>query len=150
MLGDFEARLAVVLGSRMPGPFAGRVQVEPGTAGPPRVLVSVRQVELIERDIGEPPDVIVPGADVPRRVMRGRCRVVLRVIPTTQGGRAEEIAGLDAAMYLLDGAEFRDGRALVATGDPGFLIRSLRIDPGLAPVEEAGPGGDSSLALTLH
>ncbi|WP_437569791.1 hypothetical protein [Sorangium sp. So ce542] len=150
MIGDFEARLAVVLGSRLPAPFVGRVQVEPGGDGePPQVLLGVRQVELVEPGMGDPREAVVPGATAPRRVVHARCRVQLRVVPASELGRAQEIEGLDAAIYALDGDDFRSGRALAAEGDPGFLVRSMKISAGVTPFTPAAGQGSSSLALAL-
>jgi hypothetical protein len=143
MIADFETRLAEVLGSRMPAPFTGRVHVEPG--GPaPSLVVGVRQVDLIEPLIGQGREAVVPGAAEPRRVVHARCHVELRAVPADPGGRAQALEGLDAAIYLLDGADFRGGGALAQAGDPGFVIREMALAPALAAT-----GDGSALAVAL-
>jgi hypothetical protein len=134
VIADFEARLAEVLGGRMAAPFTGRVNVEPGTAAEPELVIGVRLAELVAPAMGEHQDAVVPGAAAPRRVVRARCTVEVRAVATTAGGRAQSMAALDAAIFALDAADFRDGSALATTtGDPGFQILAMQLAQVLAP-----------------
>jgi hypothetical protein len=139
VISEFEARLADVLGARLPAPFGGRVRVAPelpeGTG--PAVLVSASEVEVIDPDFSSArrPE-RVPGAEDPRRVLRARCAVRVEVLPGSGEGRAQQVEGLDAALYGLDAPDVRDGSALAADGsDPGFLIQHARVTWATAPAE---------------
>lgn len=138
MIAEFEQRLADVLGSQLPTPFTGRVQVEPGSGGGPgpRVLLGVERSDVLPSAMGDAPELVVPGDPQPRRIVRARCTVRLRVVPTGQGGRAQERSGLDALLYALDAPAFRNGRDLAGgAADPGFLIRTTRVVDITLPVE---------------
>ena len=147
MIAEFEQRLADVLGSELPAPFTGRVQVEPGSGGGsgPHILLGVERTDVLPSAIGDPPEMVVPGDPQPRRIVRARCTVRLRVVPTEQGGRAQERSGLDAALFALDAPAFRNGHALAGeVADPGFLIRATRILSATLPIE-----GDDSIRTGL-
>jgi hypothetical protein len=146
MIADFETRLAATLGGRLGAPFTGRVAVEPGPGGGPTVLVSVQKADLIEPSLGEAREAVVPGATQPRRVVHARCAVRLQVIPSAGAGRVEQIQGLDAVLYALDAADFRSGSALAAPGDPGFLVREMRLSPALGPLVP----GDAAAPLAVY
>jgi hypothetical protein len=135
LLSEFEARLAEVLGSRLPAPFAGRVSVAPGTgpANQPAVILGVQQAEPVEPDIGSRRPEIVPGSGDFRRVLRLACTVGLEVRPATNQGRTQQMQGLDALLYTLDEPDLRDGTALAGAADPGFFIQRMRLTAHQAP-----------------
>jgi hypothetical protein len=142
VIGDFEARLAEVLGGLLPAPFRGHVEVEPGAGAgggaAPRVLVGVRGAAVLGAQFGSGRTPrVVPGAAEPRRVVAARVTVRLRVEPASGAGRAQQLAGLDQALYALDAAELRDGSALATDGDPGFLIHELKVSQALEPIDAA-------------
>lgn len=147
MITEFERRLAAVLGARLPAPFAGRVDVPPGptSANQPVILVGVGQAEQPESFLGNQRLEVVPGAAVPRRVVRLACQVAIEVRAAQNQGRPQQIAGLDALLYTLDAPDFRDGSALIQAGDPGFVIREMRIAGITAPLDptaaDAAPVG---------
>jgi hypothetical protein len=145
VIAEFEQRFAAVLGPRLDGVFANRVEVAPGSVDPPRIVLAVTRVEPLEPDFGsrrrEP--VEAHGDDF-RRVLRLRCTVGLEVEASADGGRAEERAGLDDALFALDAADLQDGTALDATGDPGFVIQELRI------VDSSSPLADDTRAITVR
>ena len=148
MLADFERRLADVLGSRLPPPFAGRVAVAPDLpAGPgPVVHVAVGTVTPLDSDFGSIRRESAPGTADRRRVVRLRALVGVDVMPGGGGGRSQRVAGTDLLLHLLDGAEFRDGSALVEPGDPGFLLDSLRI----AGADLSDGGAGPSVAISAE
>ena len=149
MIAEFEQRLANVLGGRLPAPFTGRVAVAPGfSAGnQPRLLIGVRSTEPIAPDLGSQRPEAAPGADDPRRVLRLRCLVGLECFAGGNGGRAQQVQALDAALYALDAPDLRNGSALAASGDPGFLIQEMRLLGSTAPLD---PGGaEEPVGLTL-
>jgi hypothetical protein len=151
MISEFEQRLADVLGSRLPAPFAGRVQVAPGTApgNQPRLLVGVQQVDLSDPDFGSRRPELAPGANDPRRVLRMQCQVGLTLLAGAGQGRGQQMLGLDAALYALDAADFRDGSALRGgAADPGFLIQRMSVGRGDAPLDPAAPNA-APVGLTL-
>ncbi|HXG24643.1 MAG TPA: hypothetical protein VNJ09_08830 [Chthonomonadales bacterium] len=137
MIAAFEQRLADVLGTRLPAPFGGRVRLPPGEEAPedPQIIVGVERMEPVDPDLGSVRPEIAPGSADFRRVMRLDCTVTLEVHPGAGGGRAQQMQGLDAALYALDASDFRDGSALRGVGDPGFLIQSLRITGASAPLD---------------
>ena len=135
MIADFESRLALVLGDRLPPPFRGRAQVDPGdgVTVEPRVLVAVREAHAIEAGLGDARRAVVPGDDRPRRVLRARCGVRITCTAGPGQGLAEALAGVEAAAYALDAPDLRDGSALRDAGDQGFEIDELRMIDALAP-----------------
>lgn len=151
MIAAFEQRLADVLGARLSAPFGGRVRLPPGEEAPedPQILVGVERVEPVDPDFGSIRPEIAPGSADLRRVMRLDCTVILEVHPGAGGGRAQQMQGLDAALYALDAADFRDGSALRSAGDPGFLIQSLRITGASAPLDPTAPNAPP-VGLTLR
>jgi hypothetical protein len=137
VLAEFEVRLVEVLGSRLPAPFAGRVSRAPDLpAGVgPAVQVAVQRIVPLDPDFGSTRLEQAPGAADRRRVVRLRCDVGVEVVPGPDSGRAQRVAGTDALLHLLGGADFRDGSALIEAGDPGFLLDSLRVVGGdLSPI----------------
>lgn len=138
MLADFERRLAEVLGSRLPAPFAGRVTVAPAAAAGagPLMQLAVGEVVPLDPDVGSVRPELAPGSLALRRVVRLRCQVAVEVVAGDGAGRAQRVAGVDALLHLVDGPDLRSGSALVEGGDPGFLLESLRL-----------AGADVSLAL---
>jgi hypothetical protein len=129
MISDFEQHLANVLGSRLPAPFAGRVEVAPGpVTGPgPEILLGVQQIEPAHADIGSQRPETVPGSDDRRRVMRLRCTIGIEVRPHSGQGRQQQMQGVEAALYVLDAQDLRDGSALVEEDDQGFLIQEMHV-----------------------
>ena len=76
MLREFETRLADVLGSRLPAPLAGTVDVAPGR-DIARLVVAVTSAETIEDDLLSIRRERVPGSTSPRRVLKLRCEVAI-------------------------------------------------------------------------
>jgi hypothetical protein len=139
MLTEFEARLADVLGTRLPAPFTGRVDVPPGPApnGTIRLVVGVRSAELLEPEFLAHRDVSLSSSASTRRVVRLRC--TLGIQANTNLGRADQLRLIEAAIFLLDAPEFRDGSALAGGADPGFRIESLRLVGGAMDFAAAAP-----------
>jgi hypothetical protein len=130
MISDFEQRLADVLGGRLPAPFTGHAQVAPaGAAGvDPAVVVRVESALPLASGMGGEAQQVVPGSATPRRVVRLACTVEITVVAAGGSGRDQQVHGLDAALYVLDAPDFRNGAALSGGApDPGFLIRSMRL-----------------------
>lgn len=147
MLTEFEERLADVLGSRLPAPFTGQVEVAPGPApdATVRLIVGVRAAELLEPEFRAHRDVRLPGSEAFRRVVRLRCTVGVEA--HTSQGRQEQLRVIDAALFLIDAPAFRDGSALADGDDPGFLIETFRVVGGAADFDAAArPAAISILA----
>lgn len=145
MISDFEQRLVDVLGGRLPAPFAGHAHVAPGPAGDadPAVVVRVESAMPLESGLGGEARQVVPGAADPRRVVRMACVVEIAVAPESGQGRAQQMQGVDAVLYLLDAPDFRNGAALAGGApDPGFLIRSMHMKDVRTPPVML-PGGTS-------
>ncbi len=140
MISEFEQKLADVLGSRLPAPFGGRVQVPPApAAGPnPAIVVGTTAFESIDPDLGSRRPELAPGVADTRRILRLRCSVAVQVQPGS-GGRTQLLQGIDASLFALDAADFRNGTALAAPGDPGFLIQDMRIVGSLAAADPNPP-----------
>jgi hypothetical protein len=139
LIAEFEQRLADVLGQRMPAPFQGNVSRVPGPGGSQaRLLLGVGHVEPLSPDFGSVRPEVVPAGPDQRRVLRLRCDVRVIVEAPPAQGRAQQVDGLDAALYLLDAPDLRDGTALIEEGDQGFLIESLLLGAaeGLTTDEE--------------
>jgi hypothetical protein len=150
VIEDFEQRLAEVLGERLPAPFQGRVGVPPapGPDAEPAIVVGVTRAVRAPDGVGGARPMVAPGAPDPRRVVRLRCTVELNVIPASDEGRAQQLDGLDAALYALDDPAFRGGAALVGGDpDPGFLIHELELVEGLAPLAPGDPAGPVAVRL---
>lgn len=139
MVAEFEQRLADVLGTRMPLPFRGRVEVSPGTLPGPSLVLGAERVSLQEPDFGSRRPEVVPGDGAPRRIVRATCTVGVVVRAQAGQGRAQQMQGLDAALYTLDAADIRDGSALRTVGDPGFVIDALRCTSSVLPLDPAAP-----------
>ena len=130
MIADLEQRLAEVIGAALPAPFTGTTAVAPGpAAGPdPALVLGTTTVNPLAPDFGsdsrpeQPPSV----AD-PLRVVRASCTLLIEIRPGAGQGRAQQLAGLDALLYLLDGPEFRSGTALGDGTDHGFVLDSMRV-----------------------
>lgn len=140
MISDFERRLADLLGTRLPAPFAGRVDVPPGNlaGNGPVVLAGVTRVSPGDPSFGNTRPVVVPGANDPRRVLRLSCAVTVEVRPGPPSqGRRQQMQGLEAVLYALDAPDLRSGQALAsgAPPDPGFFIQSLTLAEGVAAID---------------
>src|SRR4051812_22914649 len=98
MLGEFETRLADVLGQRLPAPFAGAVDRAPGR-DIARLVVAVTGAEPIADNLLSVRPERVPGDIAPRRVLRLRCAVALAT--RVADDRAARVQAIDAALYLL-------------------------------------------------
>lgn len=146
MLAEFEQRLADVLGSRLPAPFTGRVEIAPGSApsNQVRLIVGVQSTELLTADFQAHRDVQLPGSPNFRRVVKLRCTVGVQA--HTNRGRADQVQILDAALFQLDASDFRNGGALADGDDPGFLIQKLEIRGSSAPF---APDAENPMAITL-
>ena len=148
MLAEFEQRLADVLGSRLPSPFTGRVDVAPGPAANTtvRLVLGVQSSELLEADFLAHREVRLPGATPFRRVVKLRCVVGVRA--NTNRGRREQVPALDAALFALDGPDIRDGTGLADGDDPGFFIERTRLVGSTAALASDGenPAGLSLVA----
>lgn len=150
MIDDFEQRLAEVLGERLPPPFQGRVGAAPppGPEDDPAIVVGVTRAVREPDGLGGTRRLVAPGATDPRRVVRLRCTVELAVIPGDGEGRAQQLTGLDSALYALDDPAFRTGTALAGGDpDPGFLVHELALLDGLAPI---APGLDAPVVVRLE
>ena len=148
MITDFEERLAEVLGSRLAAPFAGRVDVATGgepPGGGPAVTLGTVAAEPLAQQLGSPPE-RVPGAQDRRRVLHLRCTVSVEFHPGPAEGRAQQVRGMDAALYLLDAPDLRNGSALAGAPDPGFLVHELEVTSATAPLEES----DGRVAITVR
>jgi hypothetical protein len=148
VISDFERRLADVLGTRLPPPFAGRVDVPPGAlpGNGPVILAGVTRARAGELQFGSTKPEVVPGANDPRRVLRLACEITIEVRPAAPGqGRPQQMQGVEQILYVLDAPDFRSGQALAsgAPADPGFFIKSLTIAEGVAAInpsaENAAP-----------
>lgn len=137
MISDFEQRLADVLGARLPTPFTGRVDVAPGpvSGSGPEILLGVRQIEYAATDMGSRRPEVVPGSDDRRRILRLRCTVGIEVHPHSGQGRQQQMQGVEAALYVLDAPDLRDGSALVEEGDQGFLIQEMHLIESSVPLD---------------
>lgn len=142
MLTDFESRLADFLGSGLPAPFTGRVEVAPGPAASnqPSITVAVVEARRLAPDFGSTRPEQAPGADDPRRVVRLDCDVAIEVRAATNQGRPQAIAGLDALLYELDRPELARTPTLESPADdPGFVIESLEVTSARTAPEEGLP-----------
>jgi hypothetical protein len=140
MISHFESRLADLLGSRLAAPFAGRVDVEPGSgpADVPSITVAVVEARPLEPDFGSVRPEAAPGADDPRRVVRLDCDVHLSVRAASGQGRGQVVAALDALTYLLEDPGLRRSGTLDSPAeDPGFLLEALVVRT-LRTAPEAG------------
>jgi hypothetical protein len=151
MIADLELRLAGVIGAALPAPFTGRVSVSPGplSGADPAVVLGTTSFTVLAPDFGSDvrPEHAPPVAD-PRRVVRASCALAVEVRQGDGQGRPQQIAGLDALLYLLDSPEFRTGTALVDGADHGFLLDSLQVLDGRTEVDHAVPD-QPPVALTL-
>jgi hypothetical protein len=159
VLTELESRLADVLGSRLPAPFAGRVRRRgvPGPAGNgPVIRIGVDEIAPLESDIGAVRREVVPGSPDRRDVVRLAVRLGALVEPEAEDDRLEQLRGLDALLTDLRTPEMRSATALAQPGDPGFLLQSLSIttskpEAGLVlvaegwfwPVGQTGESGDA-------
>ena len=122
MLLEFEQRLADVVGSRLPAPFTGRVDVAPGPdpTDEVRLILGVQSTTPLDADFLSHRDVRLPGSTDFRRVLKLRC--VVGVEARTSEGRSGQMSALDAALFVLDAPDFRDASALGdGDEDPGLL-----------------------------
>ena len=140
MIRELELRLAEVLGERLPAPFAGRVDAAP-VGGPPgaapQIVVGVRRADRLRPDFSSLRHEVVPGAGVPRRVVRLACDLALEVQPGSGADRAQQVAGVDALVYALDDPALLG--ALSAPGDPGFLLDTLDLVEAGTPLHPTDP-----------
>ena len=131
MIADLEQRLVEVIGAALPAPFTGTTAVAPGPApGPGPALVlgddgcQPAGPRLRQR---------LPGPSRRRRWPTrcgwsgASCTLAVELRAGAGQGRPQQLAGLDALLYLLDGPEFRSGTALGDGTDHGFLLDSLRV-----------------------
>jgi len=150
VIAEFEARLADALGTHIGAPFAGLVDVAPGQdpGNGVRLAVGVVDAQVIDPDLGSRRGEVVPGDSAPRRALRLRCTVALEARMKTSD-RTLQLRALDAALYALDEADFRNGRRLADGTDRGFVIHEMQpasLAVPLAPdAENAGP---AALRLT--
>jgi hypothetical protein len=150
VISEFEARLADALGTHIGAPFAGLVDVAPGQdpGTGVRLAVGVVDAQVIDSDLGSRRGEVVPGDSAPRRALRLRCTVALEARMKTID-RKLQLRALDAALYALDEADFRNGSLLADGTDRGFVIHELQaasVAVPLAPdAEDAGP---AALRLT--
>ncbi len=141
MLAEFEAQLADYLGARLDPPFAGRVDVAPGTAADdePTITVAVTDARVLAPDFGSTRPEVAPGADDPRRVVRLDVDVRLEISAADDAGRAQVVDGVDALLYELDGPGARTEPTLASPADdPGFVLERLDVrSAAVAPAEGA-------------
>jgi len=142
VISDFETRLAQTLGTRIGAPFTGRVDVAPGPApdASVRVILGVVSAQIVDETLGNRAEVL-PGDPLPRRAVRLRCTVALEASMATPD-RAQQMKALEAALYVLDDAELRTGKALADGTDLGFVIHELQPSTVIAtlhPEDEEQP-----------
>ncbi|NTU47784.1 MAG: hypothetical protein HGA84_02110 [Syntrophobacteraceae bacterium] len=127
MIAEFEQRLADVLAARLPLPYTGRVAVAPGpeTVTQTMLIVGVQKAEILEEDFLGHRSVSLPGETAVRRVVHLRCTVSVEALSET--GRTDLLHLLDAALYLLDSADFRNAGVLADGEDRGFLIHRMSV-----------------------
>lgn len=162
MLGEFENRLADVLGQRLPAPFAGAVDRAPGR-DIARLVVAVTDAAPIADNLLSVRPERVPGDTAPRRVLRLRCGVALAT--RAADDRAARVQAIDAALYLLGDPAFESGAALLPADatDPGFQISrmlvmnveapqtvTLQAEGLFWPVGTAGQTGAPIQAILVH
>ena len=142
MIAEFENRLATVLRGRLPAPLAGRVTVAPATTPGPaaQVVLGAVSAQALEPDLGSRRIEAAPGAAGRRRVMRLACDLALEVRAGGGGERVAQMTGLDALLYELEAPDLRDGSALAAAGDPGFLVQELRVVGADSPLASVAGG----------
>ena len=156
--------MANALGTRLPAPLAGAVDVAPGR-DVARIVLRVRSAEPIEHDLRNVRPERVPGGVNPRRVLKLRCQLVLDVRIPAGGTRDDAMRALDATLFLLGTSSFADGTVLIPAddSDPGFLIQRLRLvqtEPPLTvvvevdgffwPIGQAGQIGPEITAIRLR
>jgi len=145
MITELEQRLADVLSARLPPPFGGRVfaALSAAPAGGPRIVVAVRKGDRVEPDLGAARLERTPGASGTRRVVRLSCTIELEVEADATGGRAQQLVGVDAALFALDDAELRSGDALRTAADTGFQVetRLVGVELGERPRITLGAEG---------
>jgi hypothetical protein len=150
MITEFERRLADVLGTRLPAPFSGRVNVPPAAlpGDGPVILAAVTHTRASGGNFARHRPEIVPGAHDPRRVLRLACDISIQIRAGNGQGRPQQMLGLEALLYELDAPEFRTGQALAngAPADPGFLIQSLQIRESFSAIT---PSADELVTLQL-
>lgn len=133
MLTELESRLADVLGSRLPAPFAGRVRRR-GAAAPagsgPVVRLGVDRIEPLEPDFSSVRPEVVPGADTRRRVVRLGVTIGIDVLPQKADDRLQELLGVDAVVYEMQDPDMRSAKLLVQPGDQGFLLDGMELAAG--------------------
>ena len=143
MIAEFESRLAAVLRGRLPAPLTGRVAVAPASSpgNAAQVVLGAVALQALDPDLGSRRLEAAPGAAGKRRVVRLACDLALEVRAGPAGAdRSAQMAALDTLIFELEAPDIRDGTALVAAGDPGFLIQELRVLGADAPLA-AVPGG---------
>ena len=149
MIAEFEEALANVLGARLPDPFDGTVFVASAPGNAFAYLLGVEQVDLRDPDLGSRRAENVPGLANNRRVVRATCTIAITVRPGQNQGRGQQVAALDAALFVLDAPDFRDGSALRTAEDSGFFIHHMRCIGTHAPLNPQSPNAER-LALTLE
>jgi hypothetical protein len=150
VISEFEARLADALGTRIGAPFAGLVDVAPGQdpGNGVRLAVGVVDAQVVDPDLGSRRGEVVAGDSAPRRTLRLRCTVALEARMKTID-RTLQLRALDAALYALDEADFRNGRVLADGTDRGFVIHELQLASVAMPLApEAENAGPVALRLT--
>lgn len=130
MIGDLERRLAEVLGARLPAAVADEL------------TVAVVGATRVDDDWHGTRHETVPGAAFPRRVVRLRCAVVLRLAGPD---RAARLAGLDTLLYALDDPALRSALAPPPGTDPGFQLHGLTVDALTTPLT---PTADEPVGVT--
>lgn len=134
MLSTFERRLADALGTRLPDPFRGLVDVTPGR-DEAQVVLSVRHVEPLDEHLFGVRSEIVPGAPTQRRVVRLRCDVGFEVRLLNNQTRLQQLRALERVIYALDEPGFKSGAPLQPTdgSDPGFLVQRMFVSVSEPP-----------------
>jgi hypothetical protein len=130
MLTEFESRLADVLGSRLPAPFAGRVRRRdaPAPAGAgPVIRLGVDSITPLEPDFGSVRPEVVPGSTDFRHVLRLGVTVGVDIEPEDGEDHIERLLGIDAVIYALQHPDLRSAQLLVQPGDQGFVLDWLHL-----------------------
>lgn len=137
MLSEFEQQFQTTLRQKLPAEIRDQVQVATGAKDQTGILVGVRSAEPVPEEFGSVRFEIAPGVNVPRRVVRLRCRLECSFVPIEKKqDRAVLLTWLDQILYVLDGSDVLTGSAFTSVEpDPGFLIQSMNIETLESPFE---------------
>lgn len=151
MIQEFENRLAVVLGNLLSAPFKDRVfaaGTEPSD-NQAKILLGVEEHKPWLAEFASSKPERVPGQTDFRRILRLETSVTLAVIAADGQGRPQRRAGFDQLLYLLEEPDMADGSSLVAPGDQGFFIESMKLGSSELPLSQV-PDQPNGVRLTAR